>query len=96
MYNRAIFATSGASTGFSAAALWEWARTPSAASSLAFVGSVASTLVGWYLARRAELRERDRQDRFLDAVVNLKIRQLESGPAAAAADGRTTPNASPP
>jgi hypothetical protein len=79
MHHRALFASFGASSGFSGAALWEWARSPSAASALAFVGSVASTVFAWFLARRQDAaraqldldrmrRDEEREQRIADAV----------------------------
>jgi hypothetical protein len=55
MHTRAVIASAGASSGFSAAALWEWITSPSTASAVAFVGSFASTAIGWYMARRGEI-----------------------------------------
>jgi hypothetical protein len=66
MHHRAIYASFGASSGFSGAALWEWLMSPSTASGLAFVGSTASTVVGWLLAQRSEINrarlEREKED----------------------------------
>lgn len=59
MTSRGLFASFGASSGFSGAAFWEWCKTPTAMSAIAFVGSVASTLISYELARWNETRRAD-------------------------------------
>lgn len=87
--HRALVASFGASSGFSAAALWEWARSPSAASALAFVGSIASTIYAWFLARRQDAaraqleierikRDTEREQRVADAIAAIQIAHLQA------------------
>lgn len=79
MMNNSLYASTGFSGGFSLAAMVEWARSPSTLSAAAFIGSTLATVIGWVLARRAEIkranleleRERramERESRFLDAL----------------------------
>ncbi len=83
-----LYASAGASGGFSFAALLEWAKSPSTVSGLAFIGSAASTLIGWLLARRAQIaranfeieRERramEREQRYLDAIAGRTLQLTE-------------------
>lgn len=85
----------GSSAGFSAAALWEFLREVNWGSTIALVGSVASTAVAYYISRRAELtraeierqhlvRQAARDEDLADVLNRLKIREAEAKPAAAA------------
>lgn len=88
MHYNGIYASAGASGGFSFAAFLEWAKSPSTVSGLAFFGSALSTLVGWLLARRAEIaranleierdrRAMEREQRYLDAIAGRALSQPE-------------------
>lgn len=92
MHSNAIFASSGATTGFSLVALSEWIASPTTGAGLAFLGSVATTAFSWYLARRAdaarskielerEAREESRRQKDLDAAAQAK-RDLDAALAA--------------
>jgi len=59
MESRGLFATFGASSGFSGVAFVEFIKIPTVAGALAFLGSVASTLISFELARRSENRRAD-------------------------------------
>jgi len=88
MHYNGLYASAGASGGLSVAALFEWAKSPSTLSALAFIGSAVSTLIGWLLARRAEIaranldieRERramEREQRYLDAIAGRALSRSE-------------------
>lgn len=80
-----LYATAGVSGGLSFVTLVEWAKSPSTVSVAAFLGSTLATLIGWILARRAEIKranlelERDRrrmerESRFLDALADRALK----------------------
>ena len=91
MHSRALIFGASTSAGFSATALIEFLRRVDWVSLVAFVGSIVSTAVGIWIARRSELtraeiervhqlRQAERDEQLADVLAELKIHQIkESG-----------------
>jgi hypothetical protein len=93
----------GTSTGFTGSMFLEWLTRPSTISTLGFLGSAIATAVGWFIARRAELvharleiereeRQAQRDQRMADVLLELRIRQVQSGSIINAPQGANPPS----
>lgn len=92
--DRGLVIASGSSAGFALTAFWEFARQVNWANALTLFGSVASTAVAIYIARRADLtraeidrqhqlRQARRDEDLADLLNRLKIREAEQDGAKA-------------